>query len=743
MLGNRTTLCASAALALVLSATPAAAQDAPVDEQTGEDIIVTAQKREQTLIEIPQSISVVSGETLARQQATSFQDYLGLVPGLSLEQSTPGVGRLILRGINTGSVSSTVAVYVDETPFGSSSGLVNGGVLAGDFDTFDVARVEVLRGPQGTLYGASSLGGVVRFVTNAPETDRLIVRGKASVETVEGGQESYSGTGVVNVPLSDTLAVRASGYYRKIGGFVDSVGAAGSDVEDDINDARVYGGRLSVRFKPTETLSIRLGAVFQNIENDASSFIEVDPVSFDPLYGRPTKSQFIPEFTDLAYRVYNGTIDLDLGFANLVSSTSYNTFDETLLVDNSFVLGETITAIFGDPVTRPLGLYNDQETDQRKFTQEIRLSSPSSDSFEWMVGAYYTRETGLIDQLFVPFDVLADADATGLPLLGMAKLDSVYKEYAGFANATLHLTERFDLTFGGRYSHNTQHATQEIDGALVGTATYPVATSSEDVFTYSVAPRFEINDRTAVYARVASGYRPGGPNVLPPFAPPGTPLSYDSDSLVSYEAGIKMETADRTFALDVSAFYLDWQDIQLFAIVNQVGINANGGTARSQGFEFTSTFRPTVGLTLAINGAYTDAKLTDDAPDVVGGRDGDRLPYTPEWTVNLNGDYEWSMGGETNAFVGGSLRFLGKQSADFDFAYRTATGRQRMIPSYEVIDLRAGVDFGRFSVEAFAKNIGNRIGYRSASGFGTLPGGALGAGIIRPRTIGLSAGFSF
>jgi outer membrane receptor protein involved in Fe transport len=153
-----------------------------------EEVIVTAQKRSEALIDVPQSVSVVDGGTLERQQATNFQDYLKLVPGLQLSQTTPGQGRLVMRGVNTGGVASTVAVYVDETPFGSSSGLVNGAVLAADFDTFDMQRVEVLRGPQGTLYGASSLGGVLKFVPNPPRTDKTEARMRVSAENVEGGE---------------------------------------------------------------------------------------------------------------------------------------------------------------------------------------------------------------------------------------------------------------------------------------------------------------------------------------------------------------------------------------------------------------------------------------------------------------------------------------------------------------------------------------------------------------------------
>ena len=189
---------------------------------------------------------------LERQQASNFQDYLKLVPGLQLVQTTPGVGRLVMRGINTGGVASTVAVYVDETPFGSSSGLVNGAILAGDFDTFDMQRIEVLRGPQGTLYGASSLGGVLKFATNPPQTESFESRMRVGAESVEDGEMGYSGTGMVNVPLSESFAVRATGYYREQGGFIDSIGTAGSDVQEDINGSESYGGRLSALYAPSD-----------------------------------------------------------------------------------------------------------------------------------------------------------------------------------------------------------------------------------------------------------------------------------------------------------------------------------------------------------------------------------------------------------------------------------------------------------------------------------------------------------
>ena len=727
-----------------------AASDADSGANEGsQTIVVTAQKREQLLIDVPQSISVVSGETLEIQQATNFQDYLNLVPGLQLDQSTPGAGRLILRGLNTGGVASAVAVYVDETPFGSSSALVNGGVLAGDFDTFDIARIEVLRGPQGTLYGASSLGGLLKFVTNDPDPTRVEGRVRGSIEDTKGGDLSYRGNAMINLPLGDTLAFRASGFYNKNGGFIDSIGTSGvsftslvtSDVAENINESESYGGRASLLFKPSDAFDIRLTAHVQNIRADAPSVVESDPNTLRTLYGRQTQSQFAQAFTNIDYRVYNGLLNYDFGGVTLTTSSSYSTQRQTFRDDATFNLSGIVRALLGAPAN---DFYLDQNTNNRRFTQEVRLTSAENDTFEWLIGGYYNNEKGLLFQNFV-----AATPGTTTPIafpfqLGQVTLRSEYKEYAAFANVTVHLGERFDIDLGGRYSDNSQVASQTAGGVLAGNV--PVNSnlrSSDNVFTYSVAPKFKINDRMSLYARVAKGYRPGGPNVIAPNAPAGTPVSFDPDTVVSYEVGFKGETADRTFALDLSVYHIDWSNIQLLTVINGFGVNINGSSADSDGAEFTATMRPAPGFVTSINGAYTRARLNGDAPALVGGLKGDRLPFTPPYSISVNSDYTWGVGGDVQAFIGGSLRFLSEQTADFDATFRAANGRQRKVPSYEVVDLRAGLDFGRFGLEAFVRNLTDSegktsVGSVTASGLPASPNGALETGVIRPRTIGLS-----
>ena len=749
-----------AALVAVPAFAQTAAENAPAPSAatipaTGDDIVVTAQKRTQTLIDVPQSISVVSGANLERAQANNFQDYLKLVPGLQLDQSTPGAGRLILRGLNTGGVASTVATYVDETPFGSSSALVNGGVLAGDFDTFDVARIEVLRGPQGTLYGANSLGGLLKFVTNAPDTTKIEVKARGAVETTEGGAASYSGNAMFNLPVANTLALRVSGYYRKDGGWIDSVGITAIDGvgnplttrnAQNINGDRIYGGRASLLFTPSDAFHLRLTAILQDIRAKAPSTVDADPNTLQTLYGRPTQSEFASQFTNVNYRLYNGTLDYDFGFAKLTSSTSYSTQNQTLKTDATFNLSGLLQAALGAP---PNEIFLSQQTNDRKFTQELRLSSDKSGLFDWLIGGYYTNEKGALVQGYG--DVVP---GTNTPIvypfvLAQVAINSKYEEYAGFGNATLHLGQHFDLDFGGRYSHNNQRADQSAAGVLAGNV--PVNSnlrSSDNVFTYSVAPKFKINDHASIYARVAKGYRPGGPNVIAPNAPAGTPASFGPDTTVNYETGIKAETADRTFGVDLSVYRIDWRNIQLLTVVNGFGVNINGANARSEGAEFTATLRPTVGLVTSITGAYTNARLLQDAPALVGGLAGDKLPFTPRYSVNVNADYDWSLGKDTKAFIGGSLRSLSKQTANYDPVYQAANGHQRQVAAYEVIDLRAGITFQRFELEAYVRNLSNAdgktsVGTVTANGLPLEPNGAIEAGVIRPRTVGLSITASY
>ena len=726
-----------------------------------ETVLVSSQKRTQPLQKVPMSVTAVTSDTLEQQKVEDLLDVVPLVPGLSVDSATPGQSRITLRGINTGGVASTVGVYVGDVPFGSSSGLANGAVVAADLDTFDIARVEVLRGPQGTLYGASSLGGVFKYVPNVPTTAGFEARILTSAETVADGGSGTALKGLVNVPLGDRFAVRASGSWRSDGGYVDSIGnnpipslttpgvalVDGTLVEDDINSADTSGGRFSALYTPSDRFSLTLVAQSQEINSDAPNIVDADPTTLEPLSRGLVQSRYHAQTVDTKYRVFSTTLDWDLGPASLVSVTSYATFEQRLRLDAAIASGLTggpplaalVTYLFGDDQARPLSAVLPQTTSTDKFSQELRLLSPESDTFEWLLGGYYTDEDSAVVQRILAVEAGTDTPATDIPLLADLALPSTYEEYALFGHATWHVTPRFDLSFGARASRNEQAASEVADGPLVGGhVQYDRATSSETPFTYSVSPRYELADNSFVYARLATGFRPGGPNVLPPGVPAGTPLTYDSDRLTSYETGWKVSSGGGRSSLDLSAFYLDWKDIQLFAVVNGFGINGNGGTAVSKGGEFTASFVPVPALSFSVNGAYTDASLTRDTDPVVGGLDGDALPYVPTWSLGLSGNYEWTVGSDWTLYAGTGIGYVGERT--FDFETRKADGSLLELGSYTTVDVRAGAYVGRWSLELYGKNLTDERGVAAVDTAGGQPNGAYGLAIIRPRSIGLSLG---
>ena len=692
--------------ALALAA-PAFADDAPA--ATVKEVVVTAEKRPELIRNVPQAITALPEVQLERQKSVGFEDYAAQVPGMTLQQSAPGVTRIVLRGINSGGVGATIGTYMDETPYGSSSALANAAILAPDLDTFDIKQIEVLRGPQGTLYGASTLGGLLKFVTNAPSTAGFAGKAEAGYDSVDPGGSGWDVKGMVNIPLGDKLAFRASGYERQDPGYADAVARP----DYDFTDSRATGGRASLLFTPSEQVSVRLTAIMQDLKSGGGPIEDLvkttSPTTFTPLFGTWESGRTAATTEDVKYRLYNGTVGWDLGFGTLTSSTSWGTLREANVQD--------ATAAFGTLIVTHLN--------QDKFTQEIRLASRADQTLEWMVGGYYTRETASLHQ-----DLAITPTSTPL---GFVQLDSNYRESAIFANATYHFTKQFDVALGGRWGEDKQNANEFGLASANGGA-------SEHIFTWSVAPRYKLDDDTMFYGRIAKGFRPGGPNALPPSAPPTVPTRFGADSLINYELGVKTQTPDHKLSLDVAAFHIDWKDIQLLTVIGGFGVNGNGGKATSDGVEWNAQYVPTRGLVLGWDGAYTDAHLTADANPLVGGKNGDPLPYAPKWTTALNGDYEFPAFGYTG-FVGGSWRYIGERGSDFS----SSAPRQRTLPSYSVVDLRGGVDFKRWTLEAYAKNIGDSRGIANIGNNNSVAGGATGpaspgltANLIRPRTIGVS-----
>lgn len=711
------------------AASPQGAQSSPIPTQGDQtEIIITAQKRTQRLIDVPQSVSVISGESLDNQNAERLSDYLTRVPSANVVESQAGNSRIVLRGINAGGVGATVATYIDEAPFGSATSLANGAILAPDIDPFDLARVEVLRGPQGTLYGANSLGGLVKYVTVTPDTRAFDAAAELGAEDVAHGNPGWWARAAANVPLSDAAAFRLTGFYRRDPGYIDD-----PDHGRDVNDGDTYGGRFSALIAPSARLRVRASALLENIRSNGTNIVDLDPGTFEPAYGRLTHKRLIEEPNDIDYRLYNATVDYDFGSVALVSATSYGTLDQRQFEDASSVYGPLLTTGFHIP----LGAGVDQRMTQRRFTQEVRLASTRNRSLEWTIGGFYTHEKNRLGQDLFGIDGLTGAIIPPLDGLIVVDLPSNYSEYAGFANATWHVAPKFDLTGGGRWSHNKQSDVQNTTGMLVGGASAFSGNSSDSVFTYSIAPSFKPNANTRIYVRIAKGYRPGGPNAVSPLAPAGVPRHFAPDTTTNYEVGLKTETDDHLFSLELSGFLIDWKDIQLLAQVDGLGVNTNGGSARSKGIELTAGVNPSRFLSFYANGAYVDAHLTSDTPNLVGGVRGDPLPFNPKWQGTIGAEYQRPVSAGVRAHAGLSWHYTGVRYSDFS----PATG-QRRLPAYGQVDAHAGADFGRFRLDAFAHNITDSRGIVNIAFFGDV-NGSIAASEIRPRSFGVALGYRY
>ncbi|APE27410.1 TonB-dependent receptor [Aurantiacibacter gangjinensis] len=732
-------LLAAASLPVVAVATAAQAQSVSPGESASQDevapedrvIVVTAQKREQDLTDVPASITVFDGEALENIGAVDFEDYAKYIPGLGASsQGGPGQRQLILRGVNAGDdPASTVGVYVDEAPVGSSTSLATGGRLGFELVPFDIERIEVLRGPQGTIYGASTLGGLLKYVTRAPDLDEFEGRADASVFAVDNGGLNYTANAALNVPIAGVAGLRFTGFYARDDGFVDNVVTG----VEDINGNERYGGRAQLLVEPGPNVSLRAAALYQRTEQDDSALVRYDFATGEPVFGELENDRTVAAQLTQDFQQYSLTADFDFGFATLTSVSAYSELETPAIGDATASFG----AAFGSTA---VALLRAAETE--KFVQELRLTSASRADgmpLEWQVGLFYTEEDSLNDQ------ILTVRDGPFVPLnpAAVVELPTSYEEFAVFANTTVFFGDRVSLNLGLRIAENEQSFSQSTSGPAVGLPPGVVSTvtneSSDGTATFVVAPNWQITDDVTLYARAASGYRPGGPNaILPDPANPGeslVPLTFDPDTLWNYEAGVKGNFGNSgTFGL--AAFRIDWDDIQIIQIVNGATFRGNGDTARSQGVEAEIAFEPVEGLTLGGNVVYTDAELTADTGVVVGGRDGDRLPLVPEWAATAFADYTFPLSDTIIGNVGATVSYTDDRRSGFP---ASLTNPSFTLDDYLVVDLRASVDFDSFSVSAFAKNLTNEIPQLGA----TNVGGRLDVAVGRPRAFGLLVAADF
>jgi outer membrane receptor protein involved in Fe transport len=703
------------------------------------EVIVTAQKRSEALLSTAAPVTAVTSSDLNRQEAVKIADYAATVPGLNLITYSPGQTTVVMRGITTGfgaATAATTATYVDDAPFGSATSSAYGSITTLDLDPATIQRVEVLRGPQGTLYGASALGGLIKYVTTAPGLTDYQGRIEVDGNAVEHGGVGGGVRAMFDGPLvKDKLGVTISAFDRFDPGFIDNVNLG----EKNVNNSKVYGGRLALLWTPTDKFTAEFSYIDQDTFTHGQSVVDTT-TDFTPIYGKYDQFRYGRELWTMRDRLYTLRGSYDFGWATLTSITSYQTQKGLWTYDLTPKRGAALRAATGNP---NLGVFEHVLLDHHKDTQELRLASPDNDKFEWLAGFFYTHEWGTKDENFQPILIPGGAPASlGQPVFRDI-LDDRYTEYAGYADVTYHFSDRFKVLGGIRYTKDSERSVTPFTGILVGAPYVVTGNSADKSVTYLISPSFNFDERNMVYARIASGFRPGGPTNVPPASLlGGAPIAYQSDKLTNYEVGYKGRLPDLRMTLDLSAFDIEWKNIQLLTVVSGFNVTGNAGAARSSGAEATWTWSPVQGLNITANGSYTDAHLLVDAP-AVGGHSGDRLPDVPRWAGNLAAEYERPISSDIDGFVGGNLQYEGGRPKEF--VANTPVGYVRpVMPAFTTLNLHAGLTRGGLTLEAYVRNAGDSYGFtRIASLLSNGFGAPLGIAIIQPRTFGFSISDKF
>ena len=699
-----------------------AAQQAVLDEVT-----ITATRRREPARDIPLQVNSLSVENLEHAGAASLSEYLAGLPGVDVKTANgPGLGQISIRGVTTGDQTvSTVGIYVDDIPFGSSSAFAAGSTMALDMSLLDLNHIEVLRGPQGTLYGAGSMGGLLKYVTNDPDTYNLTGKVGLGVNDTKSGGISHVENVVLNVPLKDGFAgMRIALFTDHQAGYIDAVGpAAGSN----INSGNTTGGRVSLLVEPLANLRVRLTALDQIINRNGNDIVDYDITTGRPTEGDLVRQLSIREPYRVETRLASADIEYDMGWARLNSVTSVQRGTSRNRLDASFYNGPLSQGV-GQPVT-------DSRLDSFpgvvKRTQEFRLTSAPG-AIEWLGGLYYDSETGSDSQVLA--GTLADGSNIDAITVGQP---STYRELAAYGDVTYNFAKDWAVTGGVRIARNRQHYRQDTDG-VAGQQDGSAETSK----TYLATVKYALTSLSNVYFRAASGYRPGGPdataldNAGKPI--PGAPTSFKSDSLWSYELGYKANLMDRHLSIEAAVYDVEWKDIQQPIAIGSGTIIGNAGRARVKGAELFTRYRLTDAWSLDGSVSAIDAMLTENAPAL--GPAGSRLPNSAHFAATLGTTDKFVLA-DRSAYAGANVRYVGQRNAGFDSA-QSSQPNFRM-PAYVVADLQGGITLGQFELGLYVRNLFDRRAIVGADAALVAFGSPLHATVTRPRTLGATLSASF
>ena len=685
------------------------------------EVYITATRRREPAREVPMQVNILNADALERGGAMTLADYVENQPGVNLMSGGIVGGELSMRGVTTGDpTQSTVGVYVDDVATGSSSAYAAGSATSLDMGMLDLSHIEILRGPQGTLYGAGAMGGLLKYVTNMPDTEEFSGKVRVGAASIEGGGTNATANVVLNIPIkAGVAALRVAAFKDHFGGYYKTVGpAAGSNIDR----GATTGERLALLLTPTKELTIRMTATAQDVRRNGVGVADLNPLTGQPIDGDLTRRLYVPEGFANRMALYGLDVEYDFGWARLNAITSAQKVSIYTKSDLSpdYVPGLLAAGLPAQSVTL------EANVKQHRVSQEFRLTSRLGTAVEWLAGAYLNRENatqegGVRTELGM---------GLGNMELLTRSLPSSYSEVAAYGDLTWQAAPKLSLTGGLRVARNRQTYISNTEGMLAGGASISGGHSEETTFTYLATAKYAIAPSSNVYVRAASGYRPGGPNgLLPTTSTAIVPTSFKSDSLWSYELGYKAALLERTLLVEASVYDIEWAKLQQHVISSGFGFITNGGNARVRGSELALKWRPAPDWNLSLAATTIDAHLTSDAQGL-GANAGARLPQSARFSLALGVMRNFTVAGH-DAYLGANAHHVGERNAGFDNSPSVPNFR---MPAYTLLDVQTGMDFRHFNVQGYIRNLSNRRGILSAG----ISADRVQAVVTQPRTVGMA-----
>jgi iron complex outermembrane receptor protein len=747
--------CASAPILAVLAFGTAQAADAasaaapapPVSQEIGE-VVVTALKHSSTVQATPLAITALTDQSLTKMGASTVADFVRSVPGLNLISSDSGRTRISIRGIQTAG-ESTVGLYYGETPLTGPAGTTSDPSGATpNLNLFDVQRIEVLRGPQGTLYGSGSMGGTLRVIFNQADTTKYSGATELGANTVENGGAGYTAKGMVNVPLvDDKLGVRVIAYQEDRGGYVDSIKLH----RNNINNGQLKGGRLMLNFTPFTDFSVTGMAVVQaqDIGDTSQWRTSLGPYKTDVPVAQP--------FHDLL-NLYNLTGRYDLHWATLTATASYYKWNVQSTNDNTTTYAATInkgtycTLYFHQTANctasqltayKTFGLSNlPIAAFQPRFvenkTLEARLSSEGSGPIGYTIGVFNEDRNDRVDTHVNPADPITGMITIPNVDLGSRYITDIVKQTAEFGELTYTPWTPLTFTVGARH-----YAYQKtVGGQFLGYNYYNGQTPSPFQATGADASgwvqKYNVNYKVTrdimFYAQATQGFRPGGANNIPDL--PASLHTYQPDSLWNYESGVKTSWFNRRLTVNADVYEVVWNNLQTSVQTPNGSFSfiSNVGKAQIDGFELETAANPISGLSLTATYSRINARLTaDQISDIAtaSGKNGDKLTLIPDQTASASAEYDWPAFGEVNGLVRADIDYTGRMSTQF----RPTNSIYRVVGNYSSLNLRTGLQGNDWTAAIYVNNVLDRVGVTTISASTSSPDYSVS---IPPRTVGVS-----